>query len=350
MIRRISAFTLLEVLVVIAIVSLLLQLLLPAVQASRESSRQASCQNQLRQLSLASILHEGAHGYFPSGGWSMSYLADPARGYGMEQPGGWVFSTLDYIEESALRDVAGEAITEYPLGERVTGLFTSAPGILYCPSRRPASPYPYKRSGNGRWVISNAVGVLSLSRVTKSDYAINGGDATYSASRSFDGEPLLWAPANYDALNARESKWTVTSDASSKFYQSGVSFYRSEVEASQITDGLSKTYCIGEKYMSPNVYEDVNSSEGSGMLGDNQSVWCGFDWDNHRIASQDSDRRDRAKPARDGDGGGGASVYSFGSAHSTVFYMSFCDGSVQGVAYEIDRSIHRRNATRSDLD
>ena len=196
-----AGFTLVELLIVIGIMALLIQLLLPAVQSSRERARQLTCQNHLRQLGIATQLHIDTQGFLPSGGWSSAYIADPSRGYGREQPGGWAFSLLYYTEQTALvENASGEDIEIFPLGMGLTQLYQSAPQIFYCPSRRVALPYPFKVAGNARWSLSVAQGVLTLSGVTKLDYAANSGDALYSAAEAFTGETHMWIPDDYKAL------------------------------------------------------------------------------------------------------------------------------------------------------
>lgn len=63
-----SAFTLVELLVVITIIGILIALLLPAVQAAREAARQAQCLNNMKQLGLALNNYESTYGVYPPAG------------------------------------------------------------------------------------------------------------------------------------------------------------------------------------------------------------------------------------------------------------------------------------------
>src|SRR5439155_22315257 len=154
MIRHRSGFTLVEVLVVIAIIGILVALLLPAIQAARESARSMSCQNNLKQLAIATLNYEGANKHFPIG-VEMPYAVpgdDPHVG-GMESPFGpkWLVFLLPYFEQSALYEKANPRA--YPGVTDLTNLagyskqWRIVRGLtmpdLFCPSDAGASAEPF---------------------------------------------------------------------------------------------------------------------------------------------------------------------------------------------------------------
>jgi type II secretory pathway pseudopilin PulG len=92
-------------LVVIAIIGILVAMLMPAIQSARESGRRTTCANQLKQLAFAALNHHNTHKTLPAGGWGYAWIGDPDRGNGRKQPGGWIYNSLPYLEETNLHDL-----------------------------------------------------------------------------------------------------------------------------------------------------------------------------------------------------------------------------------------------------
>jgi len=124
-----AGFTLVELLVMIGLVGALVALLLPAVQAARESSRRSACQNNLRQLAVATLNFETARGHFPPGMVQSLFSSAPVyRGSSL------FVHLLPQLEESS---VAGLWDFEDPQNNTVGGAeartATVLP-VLTCPS------------------------------------------------------------------------------------------------------------------------------------------------------------------------------------------------------------------------
>lgn len=294
-----AGFTLVELLVVIAIIAILVTLLLPAVQAAREAARRSQCMNNLKQLGLACLNHESAQGHLPHGGWGFRCLGLPDRGFGTDQPGGWAYNILPFMEEASLHSLGGQP----PTPDSLKMLAETPTAALYCPSRREARAYT---AGPPEW---QPYWSARLTLAARNDYAINAGDTRidHGGPSSMNGPP----PPQAKTVGVAGRNWVC--------------------ELRNITDGLSKTYLIGEKYVNPDHYHNAQD------LGDNENAYIGSDRDVFRHDF----RPCRDRPGLD-------CSYSFGSPHTAGFQVVFCDGSVHMIPFEVSQRTHELLVDRQD--
>lgn len=167
---RRAGFTIIELLVAIAVISVLVALLLPAVQAAREAARRAQCSNNLKQIGLAMVSYHDALGTLPPG----------RKGWGW---GTWQLFSLPFIEQQplynaynqlgdSLNDVTLDSYLLYmgPANETVT---TQRLSVFTCPTATPNAP---------------------LEEVTSHNYGCNYGNTDIYADPNLNGVVFAGAP------------------------------------------------------------------------------------------------------------------------------------------------------------
>jgi type II secretory pathway pseudopilin PulG len=299
---RSPAFTLIEMLVVIAIIIVLVGLLMPAVQKVREAGNRAKCQNHLKQIGLAFQNHVTTVGYYPHAGanpWTNSiptFLAAGQPAVGLKQQAGWAYQILPFLEADNTFKGGSAATIE----DCVITAVGTPNEVFFCPSRRRPMVLTYPSNhGVTDWynnIMKLPPGVSHPSIQTAMiDYAGSNFDVSETASSNSTG---VLRPLTDSALPIRPR---------------------------DITDGLSNTLLVAEKALYlPNM--------GQLQPDDDQGYTVGYDHDTIRHTDK-APNPDYAEPNLYG-----TDQYTgtFGSSHPSTFLSVFADGSVHGISYSIN--------------
>jgi prepilin-type N-terminal cleavage/methylation domain-containing protein/prepilin-type processing-associated H-X9-DG protein len=331
--RRRSGFTLVELLVVIAIIAVLIGLLLPAVQAARESGRRITCGNNAKQIGLAAIAFSDTVGHYPSAGWGYTWAPHPDRGSGVKQTGGWFYNLLPFVEQDALHGLGAGAGTSNDSSPELAAAnrrrLETPLALLHCPSRRSPEAYPVDHSI--AWYISQPLLCERLSTSARTDYAINGGELYISIGPG---------PSSLQQGDGGAFVFPAQS------LSTGICYTRSKFRVTDVSDGLSHTYLIGEKYLGKEYYRTGTS------IGDDQGAFVSDEFDSLRWAAVGPTSAAYLGPLQDrttfAERWGSDEIKRFGSAHANSFNATYCDGSVRQVSYSLTELVHRRMCNRQD--
>ena len=238
--RRITGFTLVELLVVITIIAILIALLLPAVQAAREAARRIQCGNNLKQIGLACHNFENQLHRFPPGYLGYPGAAPPpSNAYPTPYPQfiGSLPFVLPYME---LNNVSTpmDADKGQNGNSNISIFDVDHQGTAYWWNTMPHA-----------WATAQArIGTF----ICPSDTPYNKPNPTF-VTLEFDTTPEVNA-ANLGSAGSvlgRSNDFGMagyighTGLAEFDFYQ-GVFYNRSKVDFRDITDGASNTLLFGE--------------------------------------------------------------------------------------------------------
>lgn len=300
------AFTLLELLVAIAILGTLVGLLLPAVMRVREAANRASCANNLKQLALAAHMYNDDCGRLPPGEigpYEQPVRGQPYYGWGANSYGwSWLSRILPFVEQANLFEIGG--IPNKTLAQ--SKIAASRISLYLCPSDTAYNAPPRIDTGN---LPDFPVGNTNYKGVSGSNWGYDSSSGTWF--------PTLWkhrgTNGSYDGLNHGDG-----------------AMYRTDILIRQrltdIRDGLSNTFLIGEDIPALN-------------------NWCSWPYSTHAYGTCAIPPNAMQPDGKPVDPNEWYNTHSFRSRHPGGLQFAFADGSVHFVPTAIDLNLYRALAT-----
>ena len=286
-------FTLVELLVVVAVIGILIGMLFPAVQAVRQAARKTSCNNNIRQIIIASQNYETSNARFPMA------AQEDGRSLFVELSG---FLDQEYIYQRSLQELS-KAET---IKDRLTELSSLPMDVLFCPAT-PELNRIANISGQGKYTANYYAMSGPLGFAVSTD-----GSRTYKYTE-LDPEPTGGA-VGLDGLFSPHVDGTFTAKRGAKDIRDGVTntIAFGEISYSPIRNGSPAAeragWAFGATYDASDLIEKIYSSKS-------------FDYGINHVNQGDTNN------------------LSYGSVHGGGAHFAFADGSIKFINERVNLDV-----------